>query len=311
MDSSISIPENLEVLQQIFEKTQTLFTGSKKKKSKAKKKFKKAEDAEITSLELHILKWTYKKAKHRHKAHKAAYKIAKKRLKHAASHANKAEVAVESVGESTRLVSNGSKEHLKKHAKQAEVLILKKDKKHHHKNHKEKDKKTGISELNVSEVKAEKKAKKSAKQVEVSSTSQTPATVTNKNPKKITSVVDKVTFAEIPTTTVTTAVSIIPVVTTSKQVVANPTSTVNYESNDLTLIEGIGKKVAQILNDERIGTFSRLSTASLDELNQILRKNRLQMMNPATWAEQAKLIVDGKFDELKHLQEVLKGGRRV
>ena len=65
------------------------------------------------------------------------------------------------------------------------------------------------------------------------------------------------------------------------------------------------------MNENDIVTFSRLSLATPDELKDILRKNRLQMMNPSTWAEQAKLIVDGKFDELKHLQEVLKGGRRV
>jgi large subunit ribosomal protein L21 len=35
------------------------------------------------------------------------------------------------------------------------------------------------------------------------------------------------------------------------------------------------------------------------------------MHSPETWPQQAKLLADGKKEELKKLQEELKGGRKV
>ncbi len=63
-------------------------------------------------------------------------------------------------------------------------------------------------------------------------------------------------------------------------------------SDDLTLINGIGPKVASILGDAGITTFARLAAASEEQLRTILDEagSRYRAMNPASWPEQA-----GKF----------------
>ena len=81
----------------------------------------------------------------------------------------------------------------------------------------------------------------------------------------------------------------------------------------LTKIEGIGPKVNGLLNDAGIMTFAQLAKAEYDQLKDILAAagSRYQMMEPATWPQQAQLAADGKWDELKTLQDKLDGGRIV
>ena len=81
--------------------------------------------------------------------------------------------------------------------------------------------------------------------------------------------------------------------------------------DDLTIIEGIGPKVASLLNEAGIATFAQLAAADPAHLAEVLRAAQLPMIDPATWPEQARLASAGKSDELKALQQALKGGRRV
>lgn len=81
-------------------------------------------------------------------------------------------------------------------------------------------------------------------------------------------------------------------------------------SDDLTRIEGIGPKVASLLQDAGITTFARLAETEVDTLREILRDANLPFMNPVTWPEQASLAQAGDWDELASLQEALKGGQR-
>ncbi len=81
--------------------------------------------------------------------------------------------------------------------------------------------------------------------------------------------------------------------------------------DDLTILEGIGPKVAQLLQQAGIRTFAQLAAAQVGELKAILEPAGLQFMDPSTWAEQARLAAAGKFDELKQLTDSLKGGRKV
>jgi predicted flap endonuclease-1-like 5' DNA nuclease len=83
------------------------------------------------------------------------------------------------------------------------------------------------------------------------------------------------------------------------------------EPEDLTIIEGIGPKVNQYLHSGGIHTFAQLAASDVDTLKSILKANRNTISNPSTWAEQAQLVVEGKMDALKSLQEQLKGGRKV
>lgn len=82
--------------------------------------------------------------------------------------------------------------------------------------------------------------------------------------------------------------------------------------DDLTKIEGVGPKIAGLLNERNILTFKDLSKAKLTLLQEVLDAagSRFRMHNPATWAEQAKLAANGEWDKLATLQAELKGGKR-
>ena len=80
--------------------------------------------------------------------------------------------------------------------------------------------------------------------------------------------------------------------------------------DDLVSLEGIGPKVARILNEAGITTFSALASANAEDIQRILDEAGLQMMNPEGWIEQARLAASGDQDGLQNLQSELKGGRR-
>ena len=79
--------------------------------------------------------------------------------------------------------------------------------------------------------------------------------------------------------------------------------------DDLTLIEGIGPKIAAILNQAGISSFAQLAGTDLSFLENLLKENGMQFIKPASWTEQARLAADGKMDDLKALQEKLVAGR--
>lgn len=82
-------------------------------------------------------------------------------------------------------------------------------------------------------------------------------------------------------------------------------------ADDLTILEGIGPRVAKILNEAGIHSFAELAAANADEVEKSLDEAGLQMMDPAGWIEQAKLAAKGDTQGLKKLQDELKGGRRA
>ncbi len=81
--------------------------------------------------------------------------------------------------------------------------------------------------------------------------------------------------------------------------------------DDLTRIEGIGPKVAQVLNSIGITTFAALANADYTKVKQALADAGWPYMDPAGWIEQARLAAEGKWEELAALQERLKGGRQT
>ena len=82
-------------------------------------------------------------------------------------------------------------------------------------------------------------------------------------------------------------------------------------ADDLTTLEGIGPKVAKILNESGIHSFADLAKANADQVQKALDAAGLQMMNPEGWIDQAKLAEKGDLDGLKKLQDELKGGRKA
>jgi predicted flap endonuclease-1-like 5' DNA nuclease len=79
--------------------------------------------------------------------------------------------------------------------------------------------------------------------------------------------------------------------------------------DDLVQIEGIGPKIAALLNTHGIHTFRQLADADLDELNRLLDQARLAFADPSSWPEQARLADLKDWDALSELQARLKGGR--
>lgn len=82
-------------------------------------------------------------------------------------------------------------------------------------------------------------------------------------------------------------------------------------ADDLAKIEGIGPKVAQVLNEAGITTFEALGQAKAADIEQVLDAAGLQMMNPEGWIEQARLAAKGDWEGFERLQGELKGGRRM
>ncbi len=64
----------------------------------------------------------------------------------------------------------------------------------------------------------------------------------------------------------------------------------------LTIIEGIGPKIASLLNEEGILNLNQLSKTKLKNLQGILDKagTRFRMHNPKTWQQQALSILENK-----------------
>jgi ribosomal protein L30 len=98
-----------------------------------------------------------------------------------------------------------------------------------------------------------------------------------------------------------------PIVAKKPAVAETPT-----KADDLELIEGIGPKIAAVLQAAGIVTFADLAAADTTRLADILQQEpNLRLADAGTWPEQAALAAAGKWDEFKVLTEQLKGGRRA
>jgi predicted flap endonuclease-1-like 5' DNA nuclease len=69
--------------------------------------------------------------------------------------------------------------------------------------------------------------------------------------------------------------------------------------DDLTTISGIGPKIAALLQEQGLKTFSQLAAATPDWLREILQSANFRLADPASWPEQARLAAAGKVEELK------------
>ena len=84
------------------------------------------------------------------------------------------------------------------------------------------------------------------------------------------------------------------------------------EPDDLTRIEGIGPKIASVLQEAGIKTFVQLAESSAEQLERIMVDaggNLANLADPGTWPTQAKIAAKGKWVALERYQERLKGGK--
>ncbi len=106
------------------------------------------------------------------------------------------------------------------------------------------------------------------------------------------------------------SVVVIPEVVPSNATVAK-TKKASSKKNGLEKIEGIGPKIASILNEAGISTFADLANTAPSMLKDVLANagKRYQMHNPTSWPTQAKLAANGDWDALKQMQDTMNGGR--
>lgn len=83
------------------------------------------------------------------------------------------------------------------------------------------------------------------------------------------------------------------------------------QEDDLKVIEGIGPKISELLIHAGFGTFALLAGADPSRIREILLAGgrRFSTADPASWPVQAKLALEGRWEELYALQARLKGGR--
>lgn len=79
---------------------------------------------------------------------------------------------------------------------------------------------------------------------------------------------------------------------------------------DLTRIEGIGPKIAAVLNQNGITTYAQLAELDPERITEMLKASggRFGMARPETWPQQAALAAAGKWDEFTKLTDELVGG---
>lgn len=81
-------------------------------------------------------------------------------------------------------------------------------------------------------------------------------------------------------------------------------------ADDLTAIEGIGPKIAEVLRHAGIATYGALSESGAERLKEVLQRAGIRLAYPETWPEQAALAAAGDWDGLRSLQSQLDRGRR-
>ena len=79
------------------------------------------------------------------------------------------------------------------------------------------------------------------------------------------------------------------------------------KADDLSIIEGIGSKIAELLRVNSITTFAQLADTKVETLTTLLKAagKRFSSYKPDSWPQQATLARDGKWEELKKLQDDL------
>jgi predicted flap endonuclease-1-like 5' DNA nuclease len=83
---------------------------------------------------------------------------------------------------------------------------------------------------------------------------------------------------------------------------------VRIKTDDLKAVSGIGPKISKLLINRGISTWSALSDTTEEHLREILLADggeQFRINNPESWPQQARLLHEGRWKELKELQEKL------
>jgi predicted flap endonuclease-1-like 5' DNA nuclease len=82
-------------------------------------------------------------------------------------------------------------------------------------------------------------------------------------------------------------------------------------NNDLTIIEGVGPKIAELFKKAGIGTWKDLSETMVEKCQQIIdaEGEQFKVHKPSSWPLQAEMAYTGKWEELKRWQDDMIGGK--
>lgn len=85
------------------------------------------------------------------------------------------------------------------------------------------------------------------------------------------------------------------------------------KNDDLKKIEGVGPAIEKLLHAAGITTFAGMAATAPEKIKEVLVEagSRFGFHDPSTWPQQAGLAAEGKWDELKKLQDELEGGKAV
>lgn len=80
---------------------------------------------------------------------------------------------------------------------------------------------------------------------------------------------------------------------------------------DLEIIEGIGPKVAKVLNAAQIFSFAQVASMTPEAIRNVLDAagDQFKMLPTDTWPKQAAMARDGKMTELEAYKKYLDNGR--
>ena len=83
------------------------------------------------------------------------------------------------------------------------------------------------------------------------------------------------------------------------------------KENDLKIVEGIGPKIEELYHAAGITTWQAMSETSVEKLQAVIDAagERFSIHDAGTWAKQAELAYQGKWQELKDWQDQLDGGK--
>jgi predicted flap endonuclease-1-like 5' DNA nuclease len=83
------------------------------------------------------------------------------------------------------------------------------------------------------------------------------------------------------------------------------------KKDDLTVIEGIGSRINDLLRVDGITTWKELGAAKPEHLRRVLDAagSKYNLHDPKTWPRQARLLAGGKWAEFKELTDKLVGGK--
>jgi hypothetical protein len=83
--------------------------------------------------------------------------------------------------------------------------------------------------------------------------------------------------------------------------------------DDLSVIEGVGPKIAQIFQAAGVRSFAQVAAMTPAGIQRLLDEAgpNFRIADPQTWPEQAALAAANRWAELKALQDELVGGRKA